>query len=53
MIPMLLLPVIVLGFGGVIHRRFEAIQEQFSTLSTFVQENLTGVRIVRAYTQEA
>jgi len=52
MIPMILLPIIVLGFGGVIHRRFEAIQEQFSSLSTFVQENLTGVRIVRAYTQE-
>jgi ATP-binding cassette subfamily B protein len=52
MIPMLLLPITVLGFGRVIHRRFEAIQEQFSTLSTFVQENLTGVRIVRAYTQE-
>ena len=52
MIPMVLLPVIVLGFGGIIHRRFEDIQEQFSSLSTFVQENLTGVRIVRAYTQE-
>ena len=52
MIPMLLLPVMVLGFGRVIHRRFEAIQEQFSSMSTFVQENLTGVRIVRAYTQE-
>jgi len=52
MIPMIALPVIVLGFGRVIHRRFEAIQEQFSSLSTFVQENFTGVRIVRAYTQE-
>ncbi|HSH74475.1 MAG TPA: ABC transporter ATP-binding protein, partial [Longimicrobiales bacterium] len=52
MIPMILLPVIVLGFGRVIHRRFEEIQEQFSALSTFVQENLSGVRIVRAYTQE-
>ena len=53
MVPMLVLPPIVLGFGQVIHRRFEEIQEQFSSLSTFVQENLTGVRIVRAYTQEA
>jgi ATP-binding cassette, subfamily B, multidrug efflux pump len=52
MVPMILLPVIVLGFGRVIHRRFEEIQEQFSALSTFVQENLSGVRIVRAYTQE-
>lgn len=52
MIPMIILPPVVLGFGKVIHRRFEEIQEQFSTLSTMVQENLTGIRIVRAYTQE-
>lgn len=53
MIPMVAIPPVVLGFGKVIHARFEKIQEQFSTLSTFVQESLTGVRIVRAYTQEA
>lgn len=53
MIPMIALPLVVLGFGGIIHRRFEEIQEQFASLSTFVQESLTGVRIVRAYTQEA
>ncbi len=52
MIPMVVLPPVVLGFGKVIHRRFEQIQEQFSTLSTMVQENLTAVRIVRAYTRE-
>ncbi len=52
LIPLVLLPPVVLGFGDIIHKRFEAIQEQFSTLSTMVQENLTGVRIVRAYTQE-
>ncbi|NNF29279.1 MAG: ABC transporter ATP-binding protein [Gemmatimonadetes bacterium] len=53
LVPMLLLPPIVILFGRVIHRRFEQIQEQFSTLSTMVQENLSGVRIVRAYQQEA
>jgi ATP-binding cassette subfamily B multidrug efflux pump len=52
MIPMILLPPVVLAFGRVIHARFEQIQEQFSTLSTMVQENLTGMRIVRAYLQE-
>ena len=52
MIPMILLPPIVIGFGRVIHRRYEGIQEHFSTMSTMVQENLTGVRIVRAYVQE-
>ncbi|MDA0329753.1 MAG: ABC transporter ATP-binding protein [Gemmatimonadetes bacterium] len=53
MIPMIVLPAIVLSFGKIIHKRFEEIQEQFSALSTFVQESLTGVRIVRAYTQES
>jgi ATP-binding cassette subfamily B protein len=52
LIPLLILPPLVLGFGRIIHRRFEEIQEQFSTLSTMVQENLTGLRIVRAYVQE-
>lgn len=52
LIPMVLVPPVVLGFGRVIHRRFEQIQEQFSTVTTTVQENLTGVRIVRAYGQE-
>ena len=52
MIPMVVLPGLVLFFGRIIHRRFEEIQEQFSSLSTFVQENLTGVRLIRAYTQE-
>jgi ATP-binding cassette subfamily B protein len=39
-------------FGGRIHHLFEAVQEQFSTLSARVQENLAGVRVVRAYAQE-
>ncbi len=52
MVPMIALPAMVLFFGRIIHRRFEEIQEQFSSLSTFVQENLTGVRLVRAYLQE-
>lgn len=52
LIPMIALPPIVLAFGGIIHRRFEEIQEQFSSLSTFVQENLSGVRLIRAYAQE-
>lgn len=52
MIPLLILPPIVLFFGRIIHQRFEEIQEQFASLATFVQENLTGVRLVRAYAQE-
>jgi len=39
-------------FGRAIHTRFEAIQAQLSELSAVVQENLAGVRVVRAYSQE-
>src|SRR5687768_11211459 len=39
-------------FGREIHHRFEAIQEQLSSLSAVVQEALSGVRVVRAYRQE-
>ena len=52
MVPMLVLPPITLRFGALIEERFEAIQDRFGTLSTMVQENLAGVRIVKAYGQE-
>ena len=39
-------------FGRRIHHLFERVQEQFSNLSSRVQENLAGVRVVRAYVQE-
>jgi ATP-binding cassette subfamily B protein len=52
LLPMAILPPVVLRFGKMIHERFRPVQEQYSALSTFVQENLTGVRIVRSYVQE-
>lgn len=42
----------VIFFGQRIHTRFEAIQKKFSDISSRVQENLAGVRVVRAYRQE-
>ena len=38
--------------GSKIHAYFQAIQEKFSDISSMVQENLHGVRVVRAYVQE-
>jgi ATP-binding cassette subfamily B multidrug efflux pump len=48
-----LVSVAVRYFGTAIHTRFERIQEQLADLSTIVQEALSGVRVVRAYRQEA
>ncbi len=39
--------------GRTIHERFERIQAQLSDLSAVTQEALAGVRVVRAYRQEA
>jgi ATP-binding cassette subfamily B protein len=40
-------------FGNRIHHLFERVQEQFAVLSTRVQENLAGARVVRAYARES
>ena len=52
LLPMVLLPAFTIKLGGAIHRRFEAVQEEFSALTTLAQENFAGVRVVRAYRQE-
>lgn len=39
-------------FGYQIHQRFEKIQEYFADITARVQENLSGVRVVRAYSRE-
>ena len=50
--PAPLVSVAVIFFGRKIHARFEHIQSMFSDISSKVQENLAGVRVVRAYAQE-
>lgn len=52
LIPMPLVSLTVKYLGDQIHRRFEKIQEYFSDITARAQENLTGVRVVRAYAQE-
>jgi ATP-binding cassette subfamily B protein len=51
--PMVFLPLVMLKLGKSVHDRFEAVQAHFGDLTTMAQENLSGVRIVRAYRQEA
>jgi ATP-binding cassette, subfamily B, multidrug efflux pump len=48
-------PVVALAvkhFGKVIHDLYEKIQASLAGLSARVQENLSGVRVIRAYAQE-
>jgi ATP-binding cassette subfamily B multidrug efflux pump len=52
LIPMPLVSLTVKILGEQIHKRFEKIQAFFSDITARAQENLTGVRVVRAYAQE-
>ena len=52
LIPMPLVSLTVKILGEQIHKRFEKIQGFFSDITARAQENLTGVRVVRAYAQE-
>lgn len=52
LVPLAILPFVMKYFGRVIHQKAERIQDHLGVLSSMVQENLTGVRIVRAYNQE-
>ena len=52
LLPLISLPLVMTLVGRIIHRRSEAITEQFSTITSHAHENLSGVRIIRAYRQE-
>jgi ATP-binding cassette subfamily B protein len=52
LVPLLGLPVAMVSLGHMIHVRSQAIQAQFSDLTSHAHENLSGVRVVRSYRQE-
>lgn len=52
LIPLPLLSVAVYFVGKKIHARFTAIQEKFSELTTKVQENFSGIRVIKSYARE-
>ncbi|MCI0711652.1 MAG: ABC transporter ATP-binding protein/permease [Chloroflexi bacterium] len=53
MIPLLLLMTGIFAvFGGRMRPIFQAIQERLSVFNTILQENLTGIRVVKAFNRE-
>lgn len=52
LIPILLLPPVIAKFSNLVFMRSMRIQEEFAALTTAAQENLSGVRVIRAYGQE-
>ena len=52
LVPALFFPYLMNKVGNLIHRKFVKIQEHFAHMTAFVQENLAGVRVIRAFRQE-
>jgi len=51
-VPLALAAFTVAQLGRQIHDRFESIQAQFASVSTKVQENLSGIRVIKAFARE-
>ncbi|HEV2010220.1 MAG TPA: ABC transporter ATP-binding protein [Candidatus Limnocylindria bacterium] len=55
LISIVLMPLVSLTFwfiGRRVHVKFERLQAQFSEMSTTAQENFSGIRVVKAFSQE-
>lgn len=49
------IPVIVIAMfkiGGLVQLRFRTVQESFAAISDRVQENISGIRVIKSYVQE-
>ncbi|HEY2583849.1 MAG TPA: ABC transporter ATP-binding protein [Mucilaginibacter sp.] len=51
--PLPILAVIIYYVNNIINFRSEKIQERLSVLSSFVQENFSGIRVIKSYVREA
>ena len=52
LLPMVVLTVAVYHSVRVIHRLFELVQSKFAAINARAQENLSGIRVVKAYARE-
>lgn len=51
LIPMPIFTLLIIRMASLVHNRFRTIQDFFGHISTFIQENVAGIRIVKAYAQ--
>ena len=51
-IPFPILIIVMLKFGKVINTRFKMVQQSFADLTSVAQENISGIRVIKAFAQE-
>lgn len=52
LVPIPLIILVILNIGKTIQRKFRKVQESFAAISDRVQENIYGIRVIKAYVQE-
>ena len=52
LIPLPFVTLVALKFGKNIHKRFIKVQKAFSRLTDMIQENFSGIRIIKSFVQE-
>ncbi|WP_353947918.1 ABC transporter transmembrane domain-containing protein [Sporolactobacillus sp. Y61] len=52
LLPMPVMVVLTMYYGSQLHKRFGSAQEAFSGLNDKVQENVSGVRVIKAFGEE-
>lgn len=55
LVSLLPIPIIVIAMfkiGSLVQQRFRTVQESFAAISDRVQENISGIRVIKSYVQE-
>lgn len=49
LVPVPVMSLLIIRMASLVHSRFRSIQDYFGQMTSFVQENLTGIRVVKAF----
>ena len=52
LLPIPVIVFVIVRMGDTIQKRFRAVQKNFATISDRIQENISGIRVIKTYVQE-
>ncbi len=52
LLPIPAIVLLMIKIGGLVRQRFKTVQENFAAISDRVQENISGIRVIKSYVQE-
>lgn len=52
LLPIPIIVLLMIKVGGLVQKRFRIVQENFAAISDRVQENISGIRVIKSYVQE-